>query len=164
MHYYIKTFPLLDQTLLLFKEEEILQVIPEFSSEEKKNLEARENYKYNYSPAVEKLIREFSQYFQGVRKKFTSNFTIKGTDFAQSVYQKLLLVDYGECISYGELAREAGYPGAARAVGQVLTKNKLPILLPCHRVIKAEGSLGGYKWGQELKKQLLQLEKKQESK
>jgi methylated-DNA-[protein]-cysteine S-methyltransferase len=78
--------------------------------------------------------------------------------FAHSVLQALFQVPWGHTTTYGELARAAGHPGAARAVGSVMAKNPWPILFPCHRVLAAGGGLGGFGGGLELKTKLLQLE------
>jgi methylated-DNA-[protein]-cysteine S-methyltransferase len=80
------------------------------------------------------------------------------TAFEKKVYQMLCRVPAGRVISYGELARRAGYPGAARAVGTAMKKNRLPIVVPCHRVICSDGSLGQYSQGVHWKRCLLKYE------
>lgn len=83
-----------------------------------------------------------------------------GTPFQQRVLRRLREVAYGETLSYGELARRAGTPGAARAVGRVMASNRIPIIFPCHRVLAAHGALGGFSapQGTALKRRLLELE------
>lgn len=81
------------------------------------------------------------------------------TLFQLKVYAALRKVPAGKTITYGELAKRAGYPGAARAVGTAMKTNRLPIVIPCHRVIKANGSLGLYSQGVRWKKELLAYEK-----
>ena len=82
----------------------------------------------------------------------------KGTAFQQRVWQALLTIPYGETVSYGELARMVGCK-SAQAVGQAVGANPIALLIPCHRVIAAHGKLGGYAYGQEIKRQLLEWEK-----
>ncbi|WP_320109164.1 MGMT family protein [Brevibacterium sp. JSBI002] len=82
----------------------------------------------------------------------------KGTEFRRSVWQALTQIPYGSTAGYGELAEMLGRPGAARAVGAANGKNPISIIVPCHRVIGADGSLTGYAWGEEKKRQLLTLE------
>jgi methylated-DNA-[protein]-cysteine S-methyltransferase len=80
------------------------------------------------------------------------------TPFAQAVLEALFELPWGHRTTYGELARAAGHPGAARAVGSVMAQNPWPLLFPCHRVLAAGGGLGGFRGGLELKTRLLQLE------
>ncbi len=103
--------------------------------------------------------KELTLYFHGELKKF--NLPIDWSDispFQKQVLGKLLKIPYGETTSYGEIARRMGNPLASRAVGTAIARNPIPIIIPCHRVIPADGSLGGYLWGPEIKKKLLQLE------
>jgi len=81
----------------------------------------------------------------------------KGTLFQQRVWQALLTIPYGETVSYGELARMVGCK-SAQAVGQAVGANPIALFIPCHRVIAAHGKLGGYAYGQEIKKRLLHIE------
>ena len=83
---------------------------------------------------------------------------LQGTDFQKQVWNELLKIPYGETISYGELARRIGNPKAMRAVGAANGKNSIPIIIPCHRVINADGNLHGYGGGLWRKKRLLNLE------
>ncbi len=80
------------------------------------------------------------------------------TDFQKRVYRALRRVPSGKVITYGELAKRAGYPGAARAVGTAMKKNRLPVVIPCHRVVPASGGLGEYSAGKRWKRWLLELE------
>jgi methylated-DNA-[protein]-cysteine S-methyltransferase len=89
-------------------------------------------------------VRQLEQYFAGSRRDFDLPFEIEGSEFERRVLEELAHVPYGTTVSYGELAAIAGYPGAARAVGSVMRNNQLMIVLPCHRVIGADGSLRGY--------------------
>ncbi len=103
-------------------------------------------------------VRELEEYFAGYRRKFTVKTNLQGTDFQCSVWQQLQKIPYGTTQSYKDIASALGKPGAARAVGMANNRNPLPILVPCHRVIFADGSLGGFASGVELKRKLLVLE------
>lgn len=106
-----------------------------------------------------KLIKEqLKKYLSGQRKKFTVPFKIEGSRLQKDVYTNLLEVKYGQTISYKELAKKSGYPKAYRAVGTALSKNKIPIIIPCHRVIRSDGAMGNYTGGRWIKKILLELE------
>lgn len=101
---------------------------------------------------------ELLEYFAGSRKAFSFPYRITARGFQLACLNNLISVPYGTTISYGELACRAGAPGGARAVGNAMNKNPLPILIPCHRVIQSNGSLGGFSTGLEMKKHLLKLE------
>jgi O-6-methylguanine DNA methyltransferase len=103
-------------------------------------------------------IAQILEYLRGKRKTFTVPLDPEGTAFQQAVWRETLRIPYGQTISYAELARRIGRPGATRAVGQALGANPLPILIPCHRVVASDGSLGGYTGGLSLKRWLLLLE------
>ena len=106
------------------------------------------------------VARQVGEYFEGRRKRFTVPLDWSLTDgFRRAVLQHLALhVGFGETTSYGELAAEAGSPRAARAVGGAMGSNPLPIVVPCHRVLAANGALGGYGGGLDRKIHLLRLE------
>ena len=97
-------------------------------------------------------------YFAGTRKTFDLPLAPQGTPFQRKVWRALADIPYGQSITYGALARQVGCPGGARAVGQANHRNPLPILLPCHRVVGADGALTGYGGGLEVKEYLLRLE------
>ena len=101
---------------------------------------------------------EINEYLGGERREFSIVPEISGTDFQRAVLAEMVKIPYGEVKSYGELAELAGYPRAARAVGSVCRNNKFPIIIPCHRVVGANGKLGGYAFGLETKRALLKLE------
>ncbi len=111
-------------------------------------------------PLVARCLTELGEYFSGRRRQFTLPLAIGGTGFRHAVWQALGDIPYGQTISYGELARRIGRPGAARAVGGANGKNVLNILLPCHRVIGADGSLVGYGSGLWRKQWLLEHERR----
>jgi methylated-DNA-[protein]-cysteine S-methyltransferase len=109
-------------------------------------------------PVLKKAVAELKAYLVGKRRKFSVPFKQSGTPFQQAVWQALLKVPYGRVISYGDLAREAGYPKAARAVGSAMNRNRVPLIVPCHRVVASNG-IGGFGCGLEWKKRLLGMEK-----
>lgn len=100
------------------------------------------------------------EYFEGKRKTFDKLDLLdpKGTDFQKTVWRSLLKIPYGETSSYKEIAKTIGNPRATQAVGTAIGKNPFLIIIPCHRVIKADGSLGGFAYGRETKRKLLKIE------
>lgn len=108
---------------------------------------------------LQQTIRELSEYEAGTRQQFTLPLLPEGTPFQKSVWEALCRIPYGETRSYQEIAAMLGRPGASRAVGNANHHNPISILIPCHRVIRADGSLGGYGGGIPMKKTLLSLEK-----
>lgn len=113
-------------------------------------------------PATEPFqaaIEQLGEFFRGQRRAFDLPLLIAGTDFQRRVWQQLCEIPYGQTISYGELARRIGNPKAVRAVGLANGRNRLPIVIPCHRVIGANGQLVGFGGGLTIKSQLLQLER-----
>jgi methylated-DNA-[protein]-cysteine S-methyltransferase len=107
----------------------------------------------------ERAIVELTEYFLGARRVFTVALAPAGTPFQQRVWSALLEIAYGETTSYGELARRLGQPTASRAVGLANGSNPIPVIIPCHRVIGANGSLTGYGGGLPIKQRLLALER-----
>lgn len=103
--------------------------------------------------------RELNEYFSRQRKVFDVPFDLDGTEFQKKVWQQLLKIPYGKTISYSELADRIKNPKAVRAVGTANGKNPICVLIPCHRVIAADGSLGGYSGGLDKKSKLLELER-----
>ena len=104
------------------------------------------------------MTRQLDEYFAGARTDFDMSMAIEGTEFQMKVWTQLRAIPYGQTISYGELARRVGSPHAYRAVGTANGHNPLAVVIPCHRVIAGDGSLGGYGGGLDRKKQLLSLE------
>ena len=103
---------------------------------------------------------QLEQYFAGERTQLDVPVSFKGTVFQQQVWHALQQIPYGEVRSYKQIAEAIGNPKAVRAVGNANNKNKIPFLVPCHRVVGANGALVGYALGLEHKKYLLELEKK----
>jgi O-6-methylguanine DNA methyltransferase len=105
------------------------------------------------------LSSELLSYFRGDRIDFTISIDLSGTTaFTTKVLMEVRAIPYGSTKSYGAIAESLGYHGGARAVGQAVGRNPLPLIIPCHRVIQGNGYLGGFSMGLELKEKLLYLE------
>jgi len=111
-------------------------------------------------PIIEETCKQLDEYFAGQRSFFDLPLSPQGTDFQQAVWKELQAIPYGQTVSYSQVAKAIGHPKACRAVGSANGKNPIPILIPCHRVIASDGKLGGYSSGLDIKRQLLELEKK----
>ena len=112
------------------------------------------------SALAELVFRQLDEYFAGTRTEFTFPYRLHGTPFQEKVWEALRQIPYGETRSYKDIAEAIGHPKAYRAVGMANNANPIFIAIPCHRVIGANGSLVGYGGGLEMKKALLELEKK----
>ena len=110
---------------------------------------------------VGEAIRQLREYFAGKRTDFDLPLAPDGTPFQRGVWRRLQEIPYGETISYGELAKRVGNPKASRAVGAANGQNPIPIVIPCHRVIGANGKLTGFGGGLPTKEKLLALEARQ---
>jgi methylated-DNA-[protein]-cysteine S-methyltransferase len=119
---------------------------------------ATENDIDRLPPHVRQCVAELQEYFAGTRTRFTVPVKQSGTDFQQKVWRQLLEIPYGTTVSYGEIARRLGSVKLSRAVGGANHRNRLWIVVPCHRVIGADGSLTGYGGGIDCKQWLLQHE------
>ncbi len=108
--------------------------------------------------ALAGVIGQLEEYFDGTRTVFDVPLALSGTPFQQEVWSALCAIPYGEAVSYGDLARQVGRPGASRAVGQANGRNPVAVIVPCHRVVAAGGGLGGYGGGTGRKTLLLELE------
>ena len=104
------------------------------------------------------VIAQLDAYFAGELRRFDLALAPEGTAFQREVWSALSAIPYGETVSYGELARRLGRPAASRAVGAANGRNPIPIIIPCHRVIGADGSLTGFGGGLAIKRKLLALE------
>jgi methylated-DNA-[protein]-cysteine S-methyltransferase len=113
----------------------------------------------NGSPAAQRYadraIRELRQYFAGTRRRFTVPLDLVGTPFQERAWAAMRKIPYGRTISYAQQARSMRTPRAVRAVGSANGANPIPIIVPCHRVIASDGSLGGYALGLRMKQWLL---------
>jgi AraC family transcriptional regulator, regulatory protein of adaptative response / methylated-DNA-[protein]-cysteine methyltransferase len=110
---------------------------------------------------LRKLSRELNAYFEGRLTSFETPLDMRGTPFQERVWRELLTVPYGMTRSYGELAKGLGSPQSVRAVARANGDNRIAILIPCHRIIGADGKLTGYGGGLWRKERLLDLEKQQ---
>lgn len=110
------------------------------------------------TPLLTEGKRQLLEYLAGVRRVFDLPLAPKGTEFYRSVWRALEEIPYGETRSYRDIAQTVGRPKAVRAVGQANHNNPIPIIIPCHRVVGANGSLTGYGGGLDLKERLLRLE------
>ncbi len=108
--------------------------------------------------ALSKVRRELEEYFAGKRRAFTVRLAAAGTPFQQEVWSALRKIPCGATASYGEIATALGRAGAARAVGRANGANPVCVIVPCHRVIGADGSLTGFAFGEKIKRQLLGIE------
>ncbi len=107
----------------------------------------------------DQCVAQLREYFVGERTAFDVPLAPVGTPFRMEVWRAAQRIPYGETRTYAELASMIGRPGAARAVGNALKNNPIAILIPCHRIVSADGSIGGYAWGSEKKRILLALER-----
>lgn len=108
-------------------------------------------------------VEQLEAYFAGERTDFDLELSLAGSEFQRRVWQALLTIPYGETRSYGQVAEQVGATGAARAVGLANGRNPIAIIVPCHRVIGASGSLTGYGGGLDRKRSLLELERRRQS-
>jgi len=111
-------------------------------------------------PVLALTAGQLSEYFAGSRMSFTVPLELDGTPFQRAVWSGLQEIGYGQTLSYGELAKRVGTPGASRAVGLANGRNPVAIVVPCHRVVGADGSLTGYGGGLDRKRFLLALEQR----
>ena len=110
-------------------------------------------------PTLRVALHQLDQYFTRRRKRFHLPLDFSGaTEFQRRIFERLIDIPYGRIVSYGDIADEMGDPGAARAVGQAVGANPLPIVVPCHRVVRSDGRLGGYSLGLRRKVALLSVE------
>jgi|SRR5579862_1605488 len=107
---------------------------------------------------LDDVRRELDEYFEGRRQAFDLPLDLRVSGFQEAVLHELAAVPYGRTDTYGRLAAKVGRPRAARAVGMVMNRNPIPIVLPCHRIVGANGSLTGYAGGLHVKRALLELE------
>ena len=139
-------------------EEDQIHSISFMNPESKKNVFDQQGKEQ--TTVIRKCIQQLEEYFSGTRKVFTVPYKLNGTEFQKRVWVELEKISYGETISYLELAKRLGDEKVIRAAVSANGKNKLGIVIPCHRVIGANGSLTGYAGGLENKKKLLELEKR----
>ena len=111
-----------------------------------------------HSPLLDDAVEQLDHYFRGKRRKFDIPLHFQGTVFQNNVYEALLTVEYATVATYKDIAQMIGKPKAYRAVGMANNKNRIAIIVPCHRIIGSDGSLVGYRGGLSIKQALLELE------
>jgi methylated-DNA-[protein]-cysteine S-methyltransferase len=117
------------------------------------------NIPFRKDSAPERFRKELDSYFRGAGTDFDQEVKfLTGTDFEKKVWSSLREIPFGETRTYKWVAEKVGNPAAVRAVGQALSKNPVPIVIPCHRVIESDGSIGGYSSGVDAKRRLLDME------
>ena len=109
-------------------------------------------------PVIHQCVDELLAYFSGTRREFTVPINQAGTDFQNKVWKELYEIPFGKTLSYAELAKKLGDPKVIRAAASANGKNKIAIIVPCHRIIGTDQSLVGYAWGKARKRWLLQHE------
>ncbi len=107
---------------------------------------------------ISQTANEIKEYLDGNKKSFSIPIKIEGTDFQKKVWQEVLKIPYGETRSYKDIAININNSKAYRAVGTAIKNNPIPIIIPCHRVIKSNKDIGNYAYGIDIKKELLNLE------
>lgn len=117
------------------------------------------NIEIKMTPIIKEAKSQLDAYFAGKLREFDLPLAPSGTEFRKKIWDLLLKIPYGETRTYGQIAAEAGNPKASRAVGQANHNNPISIIIPCHRVIGANGKLVGYGGGLDIKRKLLMLEK-----
>lgn len=134
--------------------------LPQKSAQEADRLLGEGSNRAVWSPGqFEDIAQRLKAYFSGHRVAFADELDLSpATPFQREVWRITRLIPYAQTRSYRWVAAQAGQPGAARAVGQALARNPLPIIIPCHRVVKNDGRLGGFSGGPGVKRQLLHLE------
>lgn len=119
-----------------------------------------EQVEWEETPLLRQTATQLDEYFQGSRRTFDVPLSPQGTEFEQMVWKALQTIPHGETRSYADIARQIGRPAACRAVGHANSLNPIGIIIPCHRVIGANGKLTGYAGGLPIKQYLLELEQK----
>jgi len=154
--------PVLNRTFWIAKNEKGVCYI-ELNGNEKRFLKIlKTNFNDSFTRSKGKLASEVKQileYFKGRRKSFALSVFLKGSGFQTQTWVALSKIKYGKTISYSELAGMAGNKKAFRAAATCCARNPVPIIIPCHRVIAKDGSIGGFGGGIEMKKKMLRLEK-----
>ena len=112
------------------------------------------------TPVLTKAEQWLNRYFQGQQPELFTKIHLRGTDFQQQVWAVLQGIPYGKTVTYGWIAEAVGKPGATQAVGGAVGRNPVSIMIPCHRVVGADGSLTGYAGGEDRKRWLLELEQR----
>lgn len=117
-----------------------------------------DSYEKKETKIIKEMAKQLKAYFAGKLKQFDVPLCLKGTQFQRDSWQALMEIPYGQTCSYKDVAIKLGNPKAVRAVGLANNRNKIPIVIPCHRVIGSNGKLVGYAGGLSIKQQLIDLE------
>ena len=162
--FYTLTSTPLGLTGIAGSEKGLLRIVLKLPSESHFKRNLKNKFKpcecLNNPPFFKNVVKQLDQYFCGKLKNFTCKLDLShGTPFQQKVWRQLTSIPYGKTQSYGTLAQAIDRPRAFRAVGNANGKNPLPLIIPCHRVIRENGELGGYTGGLDIKRFLLDLEK-----
>lgn len=123
------------------------------------NTSARGSSSLRATRHADLAVRQLCEYFAGSRTRFSVPLHMEGTEFQQRAWRAMRKIRYGSTVSYAQQAKMIGSPKAVRAVGSANGANPIPIIVPCHRVIASDGSLGGYALGLKMKRFLLELER-----
>ena len=120
---------------------------------------------WTFSPAkVSGLVSMLKDFLTGENVHWDElSVLVSGTEMQRAVWQELTKIPYGKTISYAEMAKRAGHPAAVRAIGSACGANPIPLILPCHRVIASDGTLGGFAWGLPYKEKLLATEQRRQA-
>jgi len=156
MHYY-DYFQSPHGRMLLVADEKALASVS-FAGQKYAPRVARDWIRDGAHAPIAKAKRELAEYFAGRRKRFSVKLAPRGTAFQRKVWKAIAGVGFGRTIAYAELARRAGRPGSARAAGAATGRNPIGVIVPCHRIVGADGSLTGYAGGLAKKRALLKLE------
>ncbi len=143
--------------LLLAADDDGLQLVEFHQS--RHPAQRTEEWREGDHPVLRAARTQLGEYFAGARTQFDLPLSRKGTPFQEDVWTALADIPYGKTVTYGELATRTGRPTAVRAVGAAIGRNPLPIVVPCHRVVGADGSLTGFSGGVPAKHHLLDLER-----
>jgi AraC family transcriptional regulator of adaptative response/methylated-DNA-[protein]-cysteine methyltransferase len=113
--------------------------------------------------ALREPVEKILNHLENNESRIDLPLDIRSTAFQRQVWEKLRAIPYGQTVSYGDVAKALGKPGAVRAVGRACATNPVALVIPCHRVVREDQSLGGYRWGLERKKRLLEREREKRS-
>lgn len=145
-------------TLLIVCSDKGIRFIKHFNNPAQAKEAANEMGLQRDAAKIAPIAKQITDYLNGSLQQWNVQLDLQGTDMQRKVWDELLKVPYGETISYTQLANSAGYNKAIRATGSACGKNPVPLIVPCHRIVAKDGSLGGFAWGLPVKEFLLELE------
>lgn len=147
-----------NETILIYTNIGEISVYLEGDNITSLRLDSNKVFNHKQNQKIHPVVSQILSYTQGIIDKFELPIMIQGTDFETTVLKTIMKIPYGVTWTYKELAEKSGYPNAVRAVGTVCRKNKIPIIIPCHRVIRSDGTYGNYVFGSDIKKRLIEFE------